>query len=146
MGGEERRPKEDRIKVEPSRLRLKGQPVRIVDGSANPLANTAVLISTALASPREATIIVPPDQKPPAGEPPEDTAKRPGVIVSGTAFNTVLWIVFGITIVCLIIMIVMVITIPTPTPTQARVLDAMLSAFQLGFGAFVGLIGGKQLK
>ena len=60
-------------------------------------------------------------------------------------FKWVLFVVMGITILALIISISLTIYFDNPSPGVVKAIDRTWQTFLSGFGALIGLIGGKSL-
>jgi len=133
---------------------------RLTGGIGNLIANTALIATESLRSPTTETIIVPSRGLPIGGVPGPhgpsgdmmhwrtrdsayDPAKDPGAIVVPSKFKWVLIIVSAITIFAGVAEIVMASMWGTPTGLQQEVFSAMDFVWKAGFGALVGLLGGK---
>lgn len=61
-----------------------------------------------------------------------------------TRFELVFLTVLGLTLIFLVVSVVLAVWAP-PTAQVANIIDSCSSMYKLGFGAIVGLIGGKKL-
>jgi hypothetical protein len=100
-------------------------------GSSSAFSNTVLIASEALRSPLEKSVIEPPPAAPPSP-----------ITISPT-FKLVFISVLAITVFSGVAQIVMASIWATPTASQKEVFDAMGFAWKVGFGAIVGLLGGK---
>jgi hypothetical protein len=131
---------------------------RISGGVGTLIANTALIVSETLRSPTEETVIVPGSAKTQRREeavaerPPTrrlttdaayDPTKAPGAIILSPRFKLIFFAVLILTILAGIAEIAMAAAWPTPTDQQHQVFLAMDFAWKAGFGAIVGLLGGK---
>lgn len=71
------------------------------------------------------------------------TAKKNEVTVSPT-FKLVLFIALGLTLLSLLTSILLAI-IATPSEDTKRLIETCSTTYKMGFGAIIGLIGGKAL-
>jgi hypothetical protein len=130
---------------------------RITAGSSL-MANTALIASESLTSPSESSVILPQPEKSAVGQPSRpptrtrttdtafDPTKVPGAIVVPPIFKLVFVAVLAITALSGIAQIVMASLWEKPTNLQQEVFSAMGFAWKVGFGAIVGLLGGKVIK
>jgi hypothetical protein len=128
---------------------------RVTAGSTA-LANAATIVSESITSPSESSVILPHQVPiPPSAGPPVrarttdtafDPAKVPGAIVLPPVFKWVFLSVLAITLLSGIAQIVMASLWDKPTGLQQDVFSAMGFAWKTGFGAIVGLLGGKTIK
>lgn len=140
-------------------LRAEPGNYRVIGGSTNPVANTAIIAIESLVSPGDKSVILP--HKAPEAEPtpkPDQTGKRhrttdaahdfskdSGAIVLSPKFKWAFVAVLAITVLSGIAQIVMAALWEHPTGLQQEVFSAMGFAWKIGFGAIVGLLGGKTL-
>ena len=61
------------------------------------------------------------------------------------AFKLVFLSVLGLTLLCMVVMIWLAVRVQNPSQDVGRLIETCSTAFKLGFGAIVGLIGGKAL-
>ncbi len=111
---------------------------RMQGGIANLVANSAVIASASVLSPTEETIIIPGAKK--AQQP---TATDPSAIVVPSRFKWAFISVLAITVFAGVAEIIMASIWGTPTGLQQQSFLAMDFAWKAGFGALVGLLGGK---
>ena len=126
-----------------------------VTGGSTVFANTATIVSESITSPSESSIILPQAVTPPKADSPVrarttdaafDPSKVPGAIVLSPAFKLVFLSVLAITVLSGVAQIVMASLWNSPTGLQLDVFSAMGFAWKTGFGAIVGLLGGKAIK
>lgn len=124
---------------------------RIVTGSANPIANSAIIAYNSITSPGQSFFVVPQQLVQKADKTGRaytrdaayDPSKTPGAIKASSTFTLIFAAVFVITVLSGIAQIVMAIYWEHPTSPQQEVFSAMGYAWKIGFGAIVGLLGGK---
>jgi len=129
---------------------------RVVVGSANLIANTAIIALESLSAPAEASVITPAlpimPQEPKSSDSmmhwrttdgAHDASKDPNAIVISRHFKLVFISVLAITTLAGLAQIIMAGIWGTPTGLQQEVFSAMGFAWKVGFGAIVGLLGGK---
>lgn len=125
----------------------------VVGGSSNPIANTAIIAVNSITSVGHDFVVVPPRpvQKTEPGkrwrttDAAYDPTKVPGAIFVSSTFTTIFAVVAFITVAGLIAEILMAIYwTGTLTALQERVSSSVDWAFKIGFGAILGLLGGKQ--
>jgi hypothetical protein len=125
---------------------------RVVPGSSNLLANTAAIVSESLSSPNEKSVIgqplsnftrqrLPPDTMGLQTKDAGDDPSNPNIL--SRHFKLVFISVLAITVLSGLAQIVMATFWSTPTGPQQEVFLAMGFAWKMGFGAIVGLLGGK---
>jgi hypothetical protein len=66
----------------------------------------------------------------------------PGTVASA-AFSKALIAVTLVTLLCLGLWVVLGVGLPDPTHSQENVIEGVSHAFTAGFGALLGLVGGK---
>jgi len=127
-----------------------------VDGSSNPVANAAILITSAITSPGDAVTIRLPDTaaakanknwKP--GHPwfTTDAAPKPQASISASShYMVVVLIVTILTLLTGAAYVAMAWWWPAPTPNQQSAFETMGSLAKFGFGAIAGLLGGKTIR
>lgn len=97
------------------------------------IANSAIIVSNALTSPGTTLVI----QGKEDGEPKSTSSAR---------YNTILWVVGGITVFCAVTVMGFALwTSDPPSEMQKQAVEMFKDGFKLGFGAFVGLVGGKSV-
>lgn len=72
------------------------------------------------------------------------TAPKPPVPAASPAFKLVFWSVLGLTILSLLVSVWLA-TWGKETEETKRLIETCSTTWKLGFGALVGLIGGKAL-
>lgn len=129
-------------------LRAEPGDYRVIIGSPNLVANTAIIAIESLVSPGDKSVVLPhkgpetePSQKP--NETAHDFSKDPGAIVLSPNFKLVFVTVLAITVLSGAAQIVMASFWANPNGLQQEVFSAMDFAWKAGFGAIVGLLGAK---
>jgi hypothetical protein len=122
---------------------------KMVEGSRQFLTNTRLIFAESFSSPGTLTTITLP------GEPPVKNAKmaydeaikeRPPIYLP-PAFKWTIIIVSGLTLLSGVAALAIAFCAPNPlTAAQQSIFDKAADGFQLGFGALVGLLGGKQMN
>jgi hypothetical protein len=132
--------------------------MKTVQGSSTPAANAAIMLVHSISSPGEAFIIeLPPPESLMAkankgrkvGERSIalDAAPRPKrQIIVSSLFAWVILFVFVITILAGGAQIWLAQRWLQPTPNEQNAYEAMASVCKLGFGALLGLLGGKNIR
>jgi hypothetical protein len=114
---------------------------RLTGGIANLIANTASVAAASLRSPTEESVIVPTKGR---AEPPlERIREDPAAIIIPPRFKLVFLSVLTVTVLAGLAEIVMASIWGTPTGLQGTVFSTMDFVVKAGFGAMVGLLGGK---
>jgi hypothetical protein len=111
------------------------------DGSF--LANTTSTVASVL-SPNIPTVIV--EKLPTTNARNAEKPHEGRQILIDTHYKLALLIVAAITVLCFVVLVAFGVFVPSPTRSQEGLLSLMQTAFLSGFGAFLGLIGGKILK
>lgn len=126
---------------------------KVVGGSSNPVVNTAIIATNSITSLGHDFVVVPPT---PMGELESkkrwrttdaayDPTKVPGAVIVSSAFTMIFTVVAAITIVGFIAELLFAIYwTGSLTPLQERGFSSADWAFKAGFGAILGLLGGKQ--
>jgi hypothetical protein len=126
---------------------------RMVVGSHNPIANSAIVAANSIISFGHDFVVVPPAGKvetearvrQPTRDAAYDPTKIPGAIVVSSAFTIIFSVVVAITVMGFVAEVVMAVYWPDPlSALQERVSSSADWAFKAGFGAILGLLGGKQ--
>lgn len=127
---------------------------KVVGGSTNPVANTAIIAVNSIASLGHDFVVLPPRPAAKASELGKpwrtndaayDPTKVPGAIVVSSGFTMIFAAVVAITFLGFAAEVLMAIGwTGTLTVLQERVSSSADWAFKAGFGAMLGLLGGKQ--
>jgi hypothetical protein len=64
---------------------------------------------------------------------------------SGKLFKIIFLSIIGLTIISIVIPVLLVLIFPTPSEEVKRLIETCSTTWKLGFGAILGLIGGKSL-
>lgn len=121
-----------------------------VKGSSSAVVNTAIIASESLRSPLEISIVEPSISGAPVNlgrhrvrDSATNALATKGPIAVTPTFKLVFLSVLAITALAGVAQIIMAFVWEKPTVAQQEVFEAMGSAWKTGFGAVVGLLGGK---
>jgi hypothetical protein len=129
---------------------------KIIEGTSSAAANTAIMAVNSVTSFGHDFVVVPP--APPVSESADtsgwktkdaayDPSKVPGAIPVSAAFTLIFTAVLLLTVLSGAAEFVMALAFGDhPTGFQQTAFSAMDFAWKAGFGAIVGLLGGKQTK
>lgn len=121
-----------------------------IEGSRNFIANTAAIFAQSFSNPRDLTVITLPDEPPVknlSGMAFDQALKRRPPISLSPKYKFILILVTSLTVGAAIAAAVMAqFWGDHPDAMQQQVFDAMGTAWKMGFGALVGLLGGKQIN
>jgi len=131
--------------------------MKIIQGSQNPVANAAVMLVNAVMAPGVSLGVTIPSDSPMAranknhqpGQPWRTLDAKPNIqssILASSVFMWVLLIVTILTVMAGIAYVVMAVYWTIPTAMQQTAFDRVGNIFTLGFGALVGLLGGKTIR
>jgi hypothetical protein len=108
--------------------------------SANLVANSALVVSSTIISPRTETLV---DLTVSTSVPPDKVVAGHTISRVSPTFKLVFLSVLGITIASGLLQILLASVWPSPTPNQQSAFEAMSLAWKVGIGAIFGLLGGK---
>jgi hypothetical protein len=119
-----------------------------IQGSRNFFANSAIIALTSIADPvASSTIVFRPEPAVKSKGPPtmafDEAPKQRQPIVVASQFKLVFLGVLVLTVVAGLVSVIMSMSIASLTQPEQTTLEMMQSTWKMGFGAFLGLIGGK---
>jgi hypothetical protein len=117
-------------------------------GSRNFFANSAIVALSSIRDPLSPTTIVfAPEPAVKSKGPPkmafDEAPKQKEPTEVPTYFKMLVAAVFILTIIAGIVCVIMSVFAPNPTPSEQSTLEMMQTTWKMGFGGFLGLIGGK---
>lgn len=124
--------------------KTEGGSFRLTGGVGNFIANSALIAAASLQSPAKESVILPAKGRRETDNQPRAAAMGdPAAILISPRFKLVFISVLIITVMCAIAEVVMASVWPTPNGPQGNVISTMDFVFKAGFGAMIGLLGGK---